>query len=211
MVVLEVGVSSGARRGPPASNVMKTPVKIMKRLDRKVTRDVAISSSRISVNAPQQVMVKSWIIESREHRRADLNQLVRRESGQTWVYGRRSSLLPSATQRFVQLYQRQQFVSSVDSCDSQTQIVVLHHRGAHHLLQFVILENLKPFQITNRRLIGCNCSSCATKLVRYVWALILLLTSHTTGQQANNENRGRYLFSYFNQSFSLPSPVAAQV
>lgn len=56
-------------------------------------------------------MVKSWIIESRERRWADLNPLVRRESGQTWLFGQRSSLLPSTAQSLVELYQRQQFVA----------------------------------------------------------------------------------------------------
>ena len=53
----------------------------------------------------------SWIIESRERRWADLNQLVRRESGEAWVYGQRSSLLQSTAQSLVELYQRQQFVA----------------------------------------------------------------------------------------------------
>jgi len=53
--------------------VMKTPVKIIKREDRKVTRDVAISSSRTKHQRTTEVIVKSWIIESRERRRADLN------------------------------------------------------------------------------------------------------------------------------------------
>jgi hypothetical protein len=90
---------------------MKTPIKIVKRLDRKVTRDVAISSSRIKRQRTIEVMVKSWIIESRERRWADLNPLVRRESGQTWLFGQRSSLLPSTAQSLVELYQRQQFVA----------------------------------------------------------------------------------------------------
>ena len=55
--------------------VMKTPVKIIKREDRKVTHDVAISSSRIKRQRTTEVIVKNWIIESRERRRADLNHL----------------------------------------------------------------------------------------------------------------------------------------
>lgn len=80
MVVLEVGPLQRARRGPPASNAsgvaMKTPVKIIKREDRKVTQDVLISSSRTNGKGTTEVIVKSWIIESRERRRADLNHLL---------------------------------------------------------------------------------------------------------------------------------------
>jgi hypothetical protein len=54
---------------------MKTPVKIIKREDRKVTHDVAVSSSRTKPQRTSEVIVKSWIIESRERRRADLNHL----------------------------------------------------------------------------------------------------------------------------------------
>lgn len=54
---------------------MKTPVKIIKREDRKVTHDVAISSSGTKSQRTPEVIVKSWIIESRERRRADLNRL----------------------------------------------------------------------------------------------------------------------------------------
>jgi len=54
---------------------MKTPIKIMKREDRKVTHDVAISSTRTERQRTTEVIVKSWIIESRERRRADLNRL----------------------------------------------------------------------------------------------------------------------------------------
>ena len=58
---------------------MKTPVKIIKREDRKVTHDVAISSSRTERQRTTEVIVKSWIIESRERRRADLNHLSSKE------------------------------------------------------------------------------------------------------------------------------------
>jgi hypothetical protein len=54
---------------------MKTPIKIMKREDRKVTHDVAISSVKTNRQRTTEVIVKSWIIESRERRRADLNRL----------------------------------------------------------------------------------------------------------------------------------------
>lgn len=54
---------------------MKTPVKIIKREDRKVTHDVAISSSRTKRQRTTEVIVKSWIIESRERRRDDPNHL----------------------------------------------------------------------------------------------------------------------------------------
>jgi len=54
---------------------MKTPIKIMKRDDRKVTHDVEISSARTKRQRTTAVIVKSWIIESRERRRADLNRL----------------------------------------------------------------------------------------------------------------------------------------
>ena len=56
-------------------DVMKTPIKIMKRDDRKVTHDVAISSTRTKRQRTTEVIVKSWIIESREGRRADLSRL----------------------------------------------------------------------------------------------------------------------------------------
>jgi len=54
---------------------MKTPIKIMKRDDRTVTHDVEISSARTKRQRTTEVIVKSWIIESRERRRADLNRL----------------------------------------------------------------------------------------------------------------------------------------
>jgi hypothetical protein len=54
---------------------MKTPIKIMKRDDRKVTHEVAISSTRTNRPRTTEVTVKSWIIEARERRRADLNHL----------------------------------------------------------------------------------------------------------------------------------------
>jgi len=79
MVVLEVGGPlQGATRGPPAQtsgDVMKNPIKIVRREDRKVTHDVAISSTTTKRQRTTEVIVKSWIIESRERRRADLNRL----------------------------------------------------------------------------------------------------------------------------------------
>lgn len=54
---------------------MKTSIKIMKREDRKVTHDVAISSTRVKRQRTTEVIVRSWILESRERRRADLNRL----------------------------------------------------------------------------------------------------------------------------------------
>jgi hypothetical protein len=69
------GPLQGATRVPPSADVMKTPIKIMKREDRKVTHDVAISSTRTNRPRTTEVTVKSWIIESRERRRADLNRL----------------------------------------------------------------------------------------------------------------------------------------
>ena len=74
MVVLEVGGPlQGATRGPPAQtsgDVMKTPIKIMKRDDRKVTDDAEISSARTKRQRTTEVIVKSWIIEFRERRRS---------------------------------------------------------------------------------------------------------------------------------------------
>ena len=58
---------------------MKTPVKIIKREDRKVIHDVTISSSRTKRQRTTEVIVKSWIVESRERRRADLNLLSTKE------------------------------------------------------------------------------------------------------------------------------------
>ena len=79
MVVLEVGGPlQGVNKSPPAQtsgDVMKTPIKIMKREDRKVTHDVAISSTGTKRQLTTEMIVKSWIIESRERRRADLNRL----------------------------------------------------------------------------------------------------------------------------------------
>jgi len=54
---------------------MKTPIKIMKREDRKVTHDAEISSARTNRQRTTEVIVKSWIIESRERRRAAQNRL----------------------------------------------------------------------------------------------------------------------------------------
>jgi hypothetical protein len=54
---------------------MKTPIKILKRDDRKVTRDKEISSLRTERRRQTDVIVKNWIIESRERRRAVLKRL----------------------------------------------------------------------------------------------------------------------------------------
>jgi hypothetical protein len=54
---------------------MKTPIKIVRREDRNVTHDVAISSTTTKRQRTPEVIVKSWIIESRKRRRADLNRL----------------------------------------------------------------------------------------------------------------------------------------
>ena len=73
-----MGLFRGARRGPPlqtSGDVMKTPIKIRKREDRKVTHDAEISSARTNRQRTTEVIVKSWIIESRERRRVDLNRL----------------------------------------------------------------------------------------------------------------------------------------
>jgi hypothetical protein len=52
---------------------MKIPIKVMKRDDRKVTRDKEISSARTNRRTTA-VIVKGWIKECRERRRA-LNRL----------------------------------------------------------------------------------------------------------------------------------------
>jgi len=54
---------------------MKTPIKIIKRDDRKVTHDAEISSAKTNRQRTTEVIVKSWIIESRQRRRVDLNRL----------------------------------------------------------------------------------------------------------------------------------------
>jgi hypothetical protein len=76
--VLEVGGPlQGARRGPPAQtsgDYMKTPIKIRKREKRNV-HDPEISSARTNSQRTTEVIVKNWIIESREGRRLALNQL----------------------------------------------------------------------------------------------------------------------------------------
>ena len=72
------GPLQGARSGPPAQTsgeVMKTPIKITKRDDRNVTHDTKISSARTNSQRTTEVIVKNWILESRERRRLVLNQL----------------------------------------------------------------------------------------------------------------------------------------
>ena len=85
MVVLRVGASSAGREGAhplqTSGVVMKTPVKVIKREDRNVTHDVAISSLSTERQRTTEVIVKSWIIESRERRRADLNHLLSSNRG----------------------------------------------------------------------------------------------------------------------------------
>jgi hypothetical protein len=77
--VLELGGPlPGARRGPPAQtsgDFMKTPIKIMKPRDRKAIHDTEISLARTNAQRTTEVIVKNWIIESRERRRLVLNRL----------------------------------------------------------------------------------------------------------------------------------------
>ena len=54
---------------------MKTPIRIIKRDERKVTHDKEISSARRDRQRTSEVIVKSWIIESRERRRVASNLL----------------------------------------------------------------------------------------------------------------------------------------
>ena len=54
---------------------MNASVKIIKREDRRITHDVAISSLSTKPKRTPEVIVKRWIIEFRERRRADLNHL----------------------------------------------------------------------------------------------------------------------------------------
>ena len=54
---------------------MKTPIKIRKRDDRKVIHDTEPSSAKINKQRTTEVIVKNWIIESRERRRLVLNGL----------------------------------------------------------------------------------------------------------------------------------------
>jgi|GEM_PF-2394414 len=54
---------------------MKSLIKIRKRDDKKVTHDVEISLAKTNRQRTTAVIVKSWIIESRERRRANLNRL----------------------------------------------------------------------------------------------------------------------------------------
>jgi len=51
---------------------MKAPIKILKRDDRNVARDTKNSSASKNRQRATEVIVKSWIIESRERRRAAL-------------------------------------------------------------------------------------------------------------------------------------------
>ena len=70
-----------------SGDVMNSPIKIMKRDDR-VTPDIESSSAKTNRKRTTEVIVKSWIIESRERRRAALNCLqdaIRlRETESTW-------------------------------------------------------------------------------------------------------------------------------
>jgi hypothetical protein len=78
MVVLEVGGPLlGARGGPSArtlGQVMNTPIKIKKRDEEKVTQHAENASPLTPRRRTTEIIVKSWIIESRERRRSDLNR-----------------------------------------------------------------------------------------------------------------------------------------
>jgi hypothetical protein len=54
---------------------MKTPIKIRKAQDRKVTHHAETSSVKTNAQRTTEVIVKNWIIESRERRRLVLNRL----------------------------------------------------------------------------------------------------------------------------------------
>ena len=51
-------------------DVMKTSIKVMKRDDSRVTGDTKISSARKNQERVTEVIVKSWVVESRERHRA---------------------------------------------------------------------------------------------------------------------------------------------
>jgi hypothetical protein len=66
-----------ARRGPLAQtfgDVMKTPIKVVKRGDTKVSRDTKNFSARKSQQRAIEVIVKTWIMESSERRRANVGR-----------------------------------------------------------------------------------------------------------------------------------------
>jgi hypothetical protein len=54
---------------------VKTPIKIRKAQDRKVSNVTETSSVRINAQRTTEVIVKNWIIESPERRRLVLNRL----------------------------------------------------------------------------------------------------------------------------------------
>ena len=77
------GPLSGAIRGSPLQtpgDVMKTPIKVMKRDDRKAGPAKEVSSLRTKTTRATEVIVKSWVMEFRE-RRAALNPLHKAERG----------------------------------------------------------------------------------------------------------------------------------
>jgi len=80
LVVLEVG--GPLYRGDkevhllkPLGDVMKTAIKVVKRDDRKVRPDKELFSLRTERPRSTEVIVKGWIIQSRERRRATLSLL----------------------------------------------------------------------------------------------------------------------------------------
>ena len=54
---------------------MKTPIKIRKPYDQEVIHETETSPVRTNVQRTTEVIVKNWIIESRERRRLVLNRL----------------------------------------------------------------------------------------------------------------------------------------
>jgi hypothetical protein len=86
-VVLEVaGLLQGESPATKISeDVMTRLVKIMKRAERQATYDTEISSARTTGQSTTEMIVRSWIIESRERRDADVCQFqtIRRKIGGT--------------------------------------------------------------------------------------------------------------------------------
>src|SRR5262245_39727056 len=75
----------------------------------------------------------------------------------------------------------------VDTRHSHSQIVIVEKRSAYELLQFLIFENVKPLQITNRCLI---CSTASAKGIRDRRSCRFALTSDTSAQQTkDNDSR----------------------
>ena len=70
------GPLQGARRGSPIQSsgaVMKTAIRIMRRADRNATPNTESSLAKTNPKRTTEMIVKSWIIESRERRRGALN------------------------------------------------------------------------------------------------------------------------------------------